>query len=163
MTPDVAAVRQNLIPLVDHGVVNPTCATGGTARVGLHRRAGGLHQPLRVRGHRDRRRDLRRGPGAVGVHARRDPPLGGGGPRDGARHQPGLGLRAPTSTPTGQPRPDAFQLFPGEQVGAQHYLQTSSRDFVSFDLRSVADTAGAPPSTQHHGGKHRTSGDKHHP
>jgi hypothetical protein len=63
--------------------------------------------------------------------------------------------------PMGQPRPDAFQLFPGEQVGAQHYLQPSSRDFVSFDLRSVADTVGAPPSTQHHG-KHPPSSTTHH-
>lgn len=34
MTPDVASVRQNLVPLVDHGVVNPTCATGGPAEWG---------------------------------------------------------------------------------------------------------------------------------
>ena len=65
--------------------------------------------------------------------------------------------------PNGQSRPDGFQLFPGEQVGAQHYLQTSSRDFMSFDLRSVADTAGAPPSVQHHGSKHQPSpSGKHH-
>jgi hypothetical protein len=57
--------------------------------------------------------------------------------------------------PTGGPDPDAFRLFPDEQIGAQHYLQTSSRDFVSFDLRSAADTAGAPASTQHTRVPHR--------
>jgi hypothetical protein len=64
--------------------------------------------------------------------------------------------------PTGNPRPDAFQLFPGEQVGAQHYLQTSSRDFLSFDLRTVADTVGAPPSTQHTGTRHGGTGKHQH-
>ncbi len=34
MGPDVASVRQNLLPLVDDGAVNPTCATGGTAEWG---------------------------------------------------------------------------------------------------------------------------------
>lgn len=34
MTPDVASVRQNLLPLVDGGHVNPSCATGGTREWG---------------------------------------------------------------------------------------------------------------------------------
>jgi hypothetical protein len=34
MSPDVASVRQNLVPLVDNGVVNPTCGTGGEAEWG---------------------------------------------------------------------------------------------------------------------------------
>ncbi|HEX5116877.1 MAG TPA: hypothetical protein VFW65_16925 [Pseudonocardiaceae bacterium] len=34
MTPGVASVRQNLVLLVDHGVVNPTCASGGQAEWG---------------------------------------------------------------------------------------------------------------------------------
>ncbi len=50
MTPDVVSVRQNLVPLVDGGVVNPTCATGGTAQWGstvgqaayIHRSAFGV-------------------------------------------------------------------------------------------------------------------------
>ena len=29
MAPDVVSVRQNLLPLVDNGQVNPTCSTGG--------------------------------------------------------------------------------------------------------------------------------------
>jgi hypothetical protein len=34
MTKDVASVRQNLVMLVDNGIVNPTCATGGNAEWG---------------------------------------------------------------------------------------------------------------------------------
>jgi hypothetical protein len=34
MSPEVASVRQNLVPLVDGGRLNPTCATGGTAEWG---------------------------------------------------------------------------------------------------------------------------------
>jgi hypothetical protein len=34
MTSGVASVRQNLVLLVDHGVVNPTCASGGQAEWG---------------------------------------------------------------------------------------------------------------------------------
>ncbi|MEO7193452.1 MAG: hypothetical protein ABIZ05_01305, partial [Pseudonocardiaceae bacterium] len=31
--------------------------------------------------------------------------------------------------------PHAFQLFPGEQVAADHYLSPSSRDWYAFYLR----------------------------
>lgn len=148
MTPDVASVRQNLVPLVDGGTVNPTCATGGTAEWGstvgqaafINRSAlgvtadgalvyvGGPALSVCTLG------DLLRSAGAVrGMELDINPAWVSGA----------------YFHPTGQPGPDAYQLFPGEQVGADHYLQTSSRDFVSFDLRSVADTAGAPPSTQH--------------
>jgi hypothetical protein len=34
MSKDVASVRQNLVPLVDHGVVNSTCASGGQTEWG---------------------------------------------------------------------------------------------------------------------------------
>jgi len=86
MAPDVLSVRQNLVPLVDSGVVNPTCATGGTGEWGstigqaayIHRSAFGVTSD-----------------GAlvyVGGHAREPAAGRGGGARDGARHQPGLGL-----------------------------------------------------------------------
>jgi hypothetical protein len=56
--------------------------------------------------------------------------------------------------PDGASRPQAFKLFPDEQIGAQHYLQTSSRDFISFDLRSAPDTPtsarAAPRSPPRH-------------
>jgi hypothetical protein len=159
MSPDVAAVRQNLIPLVDHGVVNPTCATGGTAEWGstvgqaayINRSGFGVTASgaeVYVAGPAlsvCTLGEILRSAGAVrGMELDINPAWVSGA----------------YFHPTGQARPDAFQLFPGEQVGAQHYLQTSSRDFVSFDLRSVADTAGAPPSSQHHGAKHAAP--KHH-
>jgi hypothetical protein len=34
MGPDVASVRQNLLPLVADGQLDPTCATGGQAEWG---------------------------------------------------------------------------------------------------------------------------------
>jgi hypothetical protein len=165
MTPDVAAVRQNLIPLVDHGVVDPTCATGGTAEWGstvgqaayISRSAFGVTatgaeiyvggQALSV----CTLGELLRSAGAVrGMELDINPAWVSGA----------------YFHPTGAPHPDAFQLFPGEEVGAQHYLQPSSRDFVSFDLRSLADATGAgtgiAPSSQHHGTKHPSSDDKHH-
>ena len=86
----VASVRQNLQMLVDHGQVNPTCATGAP-RMGLHHRAGRLHLPLRLRRHRNRRRGLRRRPGPVGLHPRPHPRRRGRPTRSGARHQSALG------------------------------------------------------------------------
>ncbi len=35
MTPEVVSVRQNLVPLVDNGQVNPTCQTGGSDEWGV--------------------------------------------------------------------------------------------------------------------------------
>ena len=157
MSPDVVAVRQNLVPLVDHGRGEPDLRHRRHRGVGLDRRPGRLHQPLRLRGDRDRRRGLRRRAGAVGVHARRDPPLGRAWCAGWSSTSTRPGSRAPTSTRPGGRTPTRFQLFPGEQVGAQHYLQPSSRDFLSFDLRTVADTAGAPPSI-----RHRASSGRHH-
>jgi hypothetical protein len=164
MTPDVAAVRQNLIPLVDHGVVDPTCATGGTAEWGstvgqaayINRSAFGVTATGA---------EIYVGGPALSVCTLGDILRSAGAVRGMELDINPAWVSGAYFHPTGQPRPDAFQLFPGEQVGAQHYLQTSSRDFVSFDLRSVADTAGALPSSQHHGGKHppSPSGTKHHP
>jgi hypothetical protein len=67
--------------------------------------------------------------------------------------------------PTGRPHPPAFRLFPDEQVGAQHYLQTSSRDFFSVDLRSATDATGPPPSTnpRHHPASSAPSRPAHRP
>jgi hypothetical protein len=147
MTPNVAAVRQNLVPLVDDGVVNPTCATGGTAEWGstvgqaayIHRSAfgvtptgamiyvGGPALSVCTLG------NLLRSAGVVrGMELDINPAWVSGA----YFHPDGVG------------RPPAFRLFPDEQIGAQHYLQTSSRDFVSFDLRSLADADAAPPVTR---------------
>jgi hypothetical protein len=161
MTPDVAAVRQNLIPLVDHGVVDPTCATGGTAEWGstvgqaayINRSAFGVTATGA---------EIYVGGPALSVCSLGDILRSAGAVRGMELDINPAWVSGAYFHPTGQPRPDAFQLFPGEEVGAQHYLQPSSRDFVSFDLRSVADTVGAPPSTQHHGAKHPPSSAKHH-
>lgn len=48
--------------------------------------------------------------------------------------------------PTGAPHPAAFELFPDQEIGTQHYLRTSSRDFFSFDLRAVPVTRVTGPS-----------------
>jgi hypothetical protein len=145
MTPDVAAVRQNLVPLVDHGVVNPSCATGGTAEWGstvgqaayIHRSAfgvtatgaevyvGGPALSVCTLG------ELLRSAGVVrGLELDINPAWVSGA----------------YFHPTGAGHPAAFRLFGDEQVGAQHYLQTSSRDFVSFDLRSPPEARSAPRS-----------------
>ncbi|NMO89153.1 hypothetical protein [Actinomycetospora sp. TBRC 11914] len=168
MTPDVVAVRQNLVPLVDHGVVNPTCATGGTAEWGstvgqaayINRSAFGVTATGA---------EIYVGGPALSVCTLGEILRSAGAVRGMELDINPAWVSGAYFHPTGQPRPDAFQLFPDEQVGAQHYLQTSSRDFVSFDLRSLADATGAgtvAPSSQHHGTRHggsNPSGDKHHP
>jgi hypothetical protein len=161
MTPDVAAVRQNLIPLVDHGVVDPTCATGGTAEWGstvgqaayINRSAFGVTATGA---------EIYVGGPALSVCTLGEILRSAGAVRGMELDINPAWVSGAYFHPTGAPHPDAFQLFPGEQVGAQHYLQPSSRDFVSFDLRAVADTAGAPPSTQHRGPRHPASDGKHH-
>lgn len=155
MSPDVAGVRQNLIPLVDHGVVNPTCATGGTAEWGstvgqaayISRSAFGVTASGA---------EIYVGGPALSVCTLGEILRSAGAVRGMELDINPAWVSGAYFHPTGRARPDAFQLFPGEEVGAQHYLQSSSRDFVSFDLRSVADTAGAPPS-QHHGANHATA------
>ena len=156
MTPDVVSVRQNLVPLVDDGAVNPTCATGGTQEWGstvgqaayIHRSAfgvtpagamiyvGGPALSVCTLG------NLLRSAGAVrGMELDINPAW-----VSGAYYHP-----------NGASRPQAFKLFPDEQIGAQHYLQTSSRDFVSFDLRSVGDaTAPATSPTRRAPPRHHT-------
>ncbi|GAA4848698.1 phosphodiester glycosidase family protein [Actinomycetospora corticicola] len=161
MSPDVVAVRQNLIPLVDQGVVNPTCATGGTAEWGstvgqaayINRSAFGVTATGA---------EVYVGGPALSVCTLGEILRSAGVVRGMELDINPAWVSGAYFHPTGNPRPDAFQLFPGEQVGAQHYLQTSSRDFLSFDLRSVADTAGAPPSVQHTGAKHSGTGKHQH-
>ncbi|MCD2193984.1 hypothetical protein LQ327_11420 [Actinomycetospora endophytica] len=165
MSSNVAAVRQNLIPLVDHGTVNPTCATGGTAEWGstvgqaayINRSAFGVTATGA---------EIYVGGPALSVCTLGDILRSAGAVRGMELDINPAWVSGAYFHPTGQPRPDAFQLFPGEQVGAQHYLQTSSRDFVSFDLRSLADAVGTgntPATSQQHKGGKRSSGSKQHP
>jgi hypothetical protein len=134
MGPDVASVRQNLVPLVDDGQVNPTCQSGGTAQWGstvgqvafIHRSGFGvtasggevyvggpalsvcsLGQILRASGV-VRGMELDINPTWV----------------SGAYFHP---------APDGPPQ--AFRLFPGEKVPAEHYLSPSSRDWYAFYAR----------------------------
>ena len=144
MTPDVVSVRQNLVPLVDGGIVNPTCATGGTAQWGstvgqaayIHRSAFGVTATGAM---------VYIGGPALSVCT-----LGDLLRSAGVVHGMELDINPAWVSgvyfhPEGRARPEAFRLFPDQQIGTQHYLQTSSRDFFSFDLRSLTDAAGAPP------------------
>jgi hypothetical protein len=134
MTPDVASVRQNLVPLVDDGVVNPACATGGQAqwgdtigqaayidRSGFGVTASGaevyvggpalsvcsLARILRAAGV-VRGMELDINPDWItGVYFHDNP----GGP------------------PTG------YRLYPGQKPGPAHYLTASSRDWFAWFLR----------------------------
>jgi len=134
MTPNVASVRQNLVPLLDDGQVNPSCRSGGTAEWGstvgqvafIHRSGFGitadggevyvggpalsvcsLGQILQASGV-VRGMELDINPNWV----------------SGAYFHPSLnGL------------PEAFRLFPGEKVAAEHYFSPSSRDWYAYYAR----------------------------
>ncbi|MGH3829365.1 MAG: hypothetical protein ACRDRS_02770, partial [Pseudonocardiaceae bacterium] len=135
MGPDVASVRQNLVPLLDDGQVNPTCRSGGSAQWGntvgqvafIHRSGfgvtadggevyvGGLALSVCTLG------QIMRASGVVrGMELDINPNW-----VSGAYFHP---------VPDGPPH--AFQLFPGEQVPADHYFSPSSRDWYAFSARS---------------------------
>jgi hypothetical protein len=143
MGPDVASVRQNLVPLVDNDAVNPTCATGGTAEWGstvgqaayIHRSAFGVTATGAM---------IYVGGPALSVCTLGNLLLSAGAVRGMELDINPAWVSGAYFHPDGTSRPKAFRLFPDEQIGAQHYLQTSSRDFVSFDLRSAADTTPSP-------------------
>lgn len=134
MAPQVASVRQNLVLLVDHGVLNPTCASGGTAEWGstigqaafIHRSAfgvtatgaevyvGGPALSVCSLG------NLLRAAGVVeGMELDINPAW-----VSGAYFHP-----VPHRQPAG------FTLFPGEQVSPAHYLFPSSRDWYGWYAR----------------------------
>jgi hypothetical protein len=134
MSPQVAGVRQNLIPLVDNGQVNPTCQTGGTAEWGstigqaayIHRSAFGVTAD-----------------GAevyVGGPALSVCTLGNILRAAGVVRGMELDINPAWvsgtyfhDTPAGPPQ--GFRLFPAEQVAPQHYLSPSSRDWLGWYLR----------------------------
>ena len=135
MTSAVASVRQNLQMLVDHGQVNPACATGGTRQWGstvgqaayIHRSGFGVT--------------------ATGVEVY----VGGpalsvctlGNILHSAGVIRGMELDINPNWVTGtyyHPRrnapPQGYTLFPDEHVSPQHYLAApSSRDFYTFSTR----------------------------
>jgi hypothetical protein len=134
MAPDVASVRQNLLPLVDHAMLNPTCASGGPREWGttvgqtafIHRSGFGVTASgVEV---------YVAGP-ALSVCTLGSILLDAGVVRgmeldinpdwvSGAYFHP-----HPSGTP------DCFRLFPAEKVSARHYLQPSSRDWFAWFTR----------------------------
>lgn len=137
MGPDVASVRQNLQPLVDHAQVNPSCATGGQREWGstvgqaayIHRSGfgvtatgveiyvGGPALSVCTLG------DILTAAGVVRGMELDINPTWVSGTYFHAR--PGAGS------------PEGFSLFPDERVTPQHYLNTpSSRDFYTWTVRS---------------------------
>jgi hypothetical protein len=146
MGPEVASVRQNLVPLVDHGVVNPTCATGGTREWGstvgqaafINRSAFGVTASGAM---------VYVGGPALSVCTLGELLRSAGVVRGMELDINPAWVSGVYFHPNGGPHPPAFELFPDQQIGTQHYLQISSRDFFSFDLRSAPDTAGAAHPT----------------
>ncbi len=134
MTPDVASVRQNLLPLIDAGQVNSTCATGGPAEWGSTvGQAAYIH---------------RSGFGVTATGAE----IYVGGPAlsvctlgkilQDAGVVRGMELDInPTwvsgtyfhDRPGGPPQ--GFPLFAAERVAPQHYLTPSTRDWYAWHLR----------------------------
>ena len=134
MAPDVVSVRQNLVPLVDGGELNQTCATGGTRewgatigqaafinRSGFGVTASGVE--VYVAGPALSVCTLGRilqDAGVVrGMELDINPDW-----VSGAYFHP---------QPTGQPQ--SFKLFPDEKVSPRHYFQTSSRDWFAWFVR----------------------------
>jgi hypothetical protein len=134
MTPDIVSVRQNLLPLVDDGQLNPTCATGGAkewgATVGqkafIHRSGFGVTAS------------------GVEVYV--------GGPAlsvctlgrilQDAGVVRGMELDINPDWVSGayfHPQPngaaEGFRLFPAEKVSPRHYLEPSSRDWFAWFTR----------------------------
>jgi hypothetical protein len=142
MTPDVASVRQNLLPLVDDGKVNPTCATGGT-----HEWGSTVGQAAYIH---------RSGFGVTATGAQ----VYVGGPAlsvctlgrilADAGVVRGMELDINPNWVSGTYFHDrakgparGYRLFPAEKVAPQHYFVPSSRDWYAWYLRSVSP--GSPP------------------
>ncbi len=135
MSPAVASVRQNLQMLVDHGQVNPVCATGGTQQWGstigqaafIHRSGFGVTA---------RGVEVYVGGPALSVCTLGDILQAAGVVR-------GMELDINPNWVTGtyfHPRrsgpPQGYTLFPDERVSPQHYLAAaSSRDFYTWTTR----------------------------
>ena len=135
MDPDVVSVRQNLVPLIDDGKVNPACQSGGAALWGstvgqaafIHRSGFGVTASgaeIYVGGPAlsvcDLGMILQAGGVVRGMELDINPNW-----VSGAYFHP---------TPGGPPR--GFRLFPGERVAPEHYLSPSSRDWYAFYARA---------------------------
>lgn len=135
MGPDVVSVRQNLAPLVEDGQVNPTCRSGGNAQWGstvgqvafIHRSGFGVTA----------------GGGEVYVGGPALSVCSLGQILQASGVVRGMELDINPNWVSGayfHPAPDglpqAFQLFPGEKVPAEHYFSPSSRDWYGFYART---------------------------
>ncbi|MEU0496105.1 hypothetical protein [Mycobacterium sp. NPDC006124] len=134
MAPGVTSVRQNLVPLVDAGAVNPTCATGGTKEWGttigqtafIHRSGFGVTATgveVYVAGPAMSVCTLGRILADAGVVRGMELDINPDWV-SGAYFHP---------QPGGSPQ--GFKLFPDEKVSSQHYLQPSSRDWFAWFVR----------------------------
>lgn len=135
MDPTVASVRQNLLPLVDNGQVNSTCATGGTKEWGST-----IGQAAYID---------RSGFGVTATGAEiyvAGPALSVctlGRVLQDAGVVRGMELDINPAWVSGvyfhdQPTGPAqgFSLYPDEQVPPQHYYSSSSRDWFAWHLRA---------------------------
>ncbi|HEY2226040.1 hypothetical protein [Actinomycetospora sp.] len=147
MGPEVASVRQNLVPLVDGGRVNPTCATGGTAEWGstvgqaayIHRSGFGVTA---------QGAEVYVGGPSLSVCSLGEILRSAGVVRGMELDINPAWVSGAYFRPRPQGLPQATKLFPDEEIGAEHYLQRSSRDFFAWYLRSDQPTgtaAGGPP------------------
>jgi hypothetical protein len=134
MDPDVASVRQNLVPLVDDGQVNPTCQSGGSAQWGstvgqvafIHRSGFGITASGA---------EVYVGGPALSVCSLGEILHTSGVVR-------GMELDINPNWVSGayfhsasQGPPQAVRLFPGEKVAPEHYFSPSSRDWYAFYAR----------------------------
>ena len=136
MGPEVASVRQNLQMLIDHGHVNPACATGGTREWGstigqaayIHRSGFGV-TATGV--------EVYVGGPALSVCTLANILYAAGADRGmeldiNPNWVSGAYFHPHTNSP-----PTGFALFPDERVAPQHYLTgLSSRDFYTWTTRT---------------------------
>jgi hypothetical protein len=139
MDPTVASVRQNLVPLVDGGKVNPSCATGGqkewgntvgqaafiqrsgfgVTATGVEVYVGGPALSVCSLGR------IMADAGVVrGMELDINPAWVSGA------YFPNTNGNQSSSPPKG------FRLYPAERVDPQHYLRSSSRDWLAWFTRS---------------------------
>lgn len=134
MAPDVVSVRQNLVPLVDGGALNQTCATGGTKEWGTTIGQAAFIQRSGF------------GVTASGVEVYVAGPALSvctlGRILQDAGVVRGMELDINPDWVSGayfHPRrdgpPQGFRLFPDEKVSPQHYLTPSSRDWFAWFTR----------------------------
>lgn len=134
MAPDVASIRQNLVPLVDAGKLNPTCASGGPKEWGAT-----IGQAAFIN---------RSGFGvtASGVEVYVAGPalsvctLGSILADAGVVRGMELDINPDWVSgayfhPQTSGAPESFKLFPAEKVSSRHYFAPSSRDWFAWFVR----------------------------